>query len=290
MSFAEKKIAAIPEAKHRSAAASRWYSRSLMWALLMKSVKDRLLLVGIVGTVMIAMGAFVGALWPSLRNTFAELPDGFIDVIAQVFPGADLGSGVGFVNTELISVVAPVGAIAVAVISAARGTAGEEENKTLGLLLSTPMSRKMFLLNKIGAMCIHVLAIGVTLVIALIIADLLGNIGLTPKGIVGASTHTVMLGILFGMITIAIASATARRRLATALSAGLAVIALAISAFFPLLDSIAGLAVISPWYYFNTSNPLVHGIDTGHVMLLGAGSVIAALCAVGVFSRRDLRG
>lgn len=262
----------------------------MVTALLVKSIGDRLMLAAVVGTLMIAMGAFVGALWPPLRDTFAGLPSALVDAIAKAFPGGDLTSGIGFTNAELMSVVAPAGTVAVAVISAARATAGEEESRTLGLLLAAPVDRLTFLFTKAGAMVIHVLVVAVLLSVGLVVADLIGNLGLTAGGIIGAVAHTVMLGILFGVMAILIAAITGNRRLATAGAGAVAAVAFTTSAILPLSDALAGGAKISPWYYFNAANPLVSGIDVAHLTVLAAASAILMAFAAAIFHRRDLRG
>ncbi|GJF16622.1 hypothetical protein NGTWS0302_16190 [Mycolicibacterium cyprinidarum] len=259
-------------------------------ALLAKSVTDRLTLAGIVGLLMIAMGAFVGALYPPLRETFAALPSDFADAIGKAFPGGDLTSGIGWANAELMSIVAPVGAIAVAVISAARATAGEEEDKTLGVLLAAPVGRLTFLFTKAAAMVIHVLIVGICLAVGIVAGNFIGDLGITANGIVGATAHTVVLGILFGIIAILIGAATGKRRLAAAATGGLAALAFAISTFLPLSDSLAGGAKLSPWYYFNASNPLAHGPDAGHLIILAIATMIPIAFAAAIFHRRDLRG
>ncbi|MGC1207936.1 MAG: ABC transporter permease subunit, partial [Ornithinimicrobium sp.] len=114
-------------------------------AVVNRSIMDRLPLTLIVGTLMMAMGLLIGALWPSLQDTFADLEDQLPDAFNAMLGGVGLGTPVGWANAELVALIAPMGAIAVAVIAATRSTAGEEEDKTLGILLSTPVSRPTFM-------------------------------------------------------------------------------------------------------------------------------------------------
>ncbi len=276
--------------RHRRVTATRVDRGRMVGALLAKSVTDRLTLAGIVGLLMVAMGAFVGALYPPLRETFADLPSDFADIIGKALPGGDLTSGTGFANAELMSIVAPVGVIAVAVISAARATAGEEEDKTLGVLLAAPVGRLRFLFTKAAAVVIHVLIVGLLLAVGIVLGNMIGDLGITANGVIGATAHTAMLGILFGMIAILIGAATGNRRLTSAATGGLAALAFAISTFLPLSSSLAGGAKVSPWYYFNASNPLVDGADPGHLIVLAVMTVIPAAIAAVIFHRRDLRG
>ncbi|MCH9668911.1 MAG: ABC transporter permease subunit [Actinomycetia bacterium] len=262
----------------------------MIWTLLAKAIADRLWLAVIVGALMIGMGAMVGALWPSMRDTFADLSSGLLDGIVQAMPGADLTTAIGWVNTELMSIVAPAAAIAVAVISASRATAGEEEAKTLGVVLSAPVGRLAFLSVKAVAVAIHVVIVGAFLAVGLIVGDLIGNLGLTATGILGATVQTVLLGVAFGMLALLIGAGTGRRRLATASTGALAALAFAMNIFLPLSDALAAGAKISPWYYFSAGDPLLNGADLGHLLVLCAFATIPALIAAAVFRRRDLRG
>ena len=63
--------------------------------------------------------------------------------------------------------VAPGGAIAVAVISAMKATAGEEESKTMGMLLGAPVARSAFVLAKSVAMVVHVSLVAVAVGVGL---------------------------------------------------------------------------------------------------------------------------
>ncbi len=262
----------------------------MIWTLLTKAITDRLWLTVIVGALMIGMGAMVGALWPSMRDTFADISSGLLDGIVKAMPGADLTTAIGWVNTELMSMVAPAAAITVAVISAARATAGEEEAKTLGVVLSAPVGRLTFLSVKAAAMVIHVLIVGAFLAAGLIVGDLIGNLGLTDTGILGATAQTVLLGIVFGMLALLIGAGTGNRRLTTAITGALAALGFAMYIFLPLSDSLAEGAKLSPWYYFSAANPLLNGADPGHLVFLIVIAALPAAVAAVVFRLRDLRG
>ncbi|MEV0946687.1 ABC transporter permease subunit [Rhodococcus sp. NPDC049939] len=259
-------------------------------ALVNKAIADRMTLSVVIGILLVAMSAMVGALWPPLKETFANFPTALLDALGKAFPGADLATPAGWTNAELMSMVAPAGAIAIGVISAVRATAGEEEDKTLGMLLGAPVGRIPFLLVKIDAMIVHVLVVCLFLAGGLVLGSAIGGLGLSATGIFGAAAHTALLGILFGVIAIALGAATGSRRLATAATGALAALAFAVSVFLPLSDTLADGAKISPWYYYTSSNPLVNGPDWAHLSVLGVAALIIGGVAVATFERRDLRG
>ena len=56
---------------------------------------------------------------------------------------------------------------------------------------------------------------------------------------------------------------------------------------------LAGLerwAQLSPWYYYNGSEPLTNGLNPLHLGVLLSIAALAAVLAVVTFTRRDLRG
>ncbi|UJH70359.1 ABC transporter permease [Ornithinimicrobium sp. INDO-MA30-4] len=79
-----------------------------------------------------------------------------------------------------------------------QGIAGEEETKTLGVLLSTPINRTTFILAKATAMVILVVIIGVASYVGLLIGSVVGDMGLSQSGMIGASVHITAVGIFFG--------------------------------------------------------------------------------------------
>jgi ABC-2 type transport system permease protein len=259
-------------------------------ALIGKAVKDRTQVVGAASFYMLAIGAVLGLLWPPLRDVFRAMPQGMNDLVAAISGGTDLSTSAGWANAELLSLLAPAAAIVVAVMSAAAASAGEEEEKTLGLALSVPIGRGTFLVAKMIATVILVIIVAVCVGIGLELGNIIGALRLSLAGIVGAASHTLLLGLLFGAVSFLTGSATGSKRSATRVPSLLAVVAFAANTFLPLSHALAPGQKLSPWYYYIASNPLAHGADGAHLVLLGGVSIVLAVAAVLVFQHRDLRG
>ena len=261
-----------------------------MVPLTARAALDRMPLVAAVSVLMVGMGLVVGSLWPSLKGTFADLQDSLPDAFTTILAGADMSTPSGWANAEMLSMIAPAGAIAVAVISAMKSTANEEESKTMGLLLGAPVPRSTFILAKSAAMMIHVLVVAGAVGVGLAVGSLVGDMGLGVANIVGASLHVAALGLLFGAVAIAVGAETGNGKLTTSVAAGLGGLSFALASFLPLSDSLAGGAKVSPWYYYNSSDPLTNGADPLHLaVLLGLGA-LALAAATFAFRRRDLAG
>ena len=259
-------------------------------AITWTAVRDRRVLVATVAGLLVAMGALTGALWPSLRDAFADLPTELSDGLGTVLAGADLTSPIGWMNAEMASLVVPGGLIAVAVVSAAKGIAGEEQAKSLGVLLSTPVSRGSFLIAKTAAMTINVLLATIGAVAGFLVGDRIGGLGLETSGVVGACVHAALLAVVFGSVAVLVSALTGDSRLTSSVAGGVAALAFGLNAFLPLSSALAGFARVSPWYYFAQSNPLAHGPDYAHLGVLASIVVVLLGLAAVAYRRRDLHG
>lgn len=265
-------------------------SRHAYLAVLRQSVLDRWAVPAVVGTLMVAMGLLTGALWPALEETLRDLPRGLSDNLGKALAGADLTSGVGWANAQFITVVAPLGLIAVATMAAVRGLPAEEESKTMGTVLAAPVRRSVFLAAKLTAVLLHVAVTACLVAVGLVLAEVVGDLGLSADGIIGASLHVFSLAAFFGAVGVAVGAATGDRRRTVAVTVGLAAAAFVLSIVLPLVDMLDELARLSPWYYFSAGRPLTEGPDWGHLAVLAALTVALAVVAVRCFDRRDLRG
>lgn len=236
----------------------------------------------------ILMGLVIGLLWEPLQDAFASitLPPALTDAL----PGADLTTATGWANAEFLSLIAPAGMIALALLTGLRATVTEEETKTLGMSLSAPVSRTTFLAAKTITLSGYVLIMGLMVYLGLLTADLSGSLGLSGEGMIAAAVHATLLGLLFAAITITVGAATGRRKPTMGVVAGLAGASFVIATFFPLLDSLADWAKISPWYHYNGHNPLAEGLDLPSILILSAATLVVGSVAFIQFPRRELRG
>ena len=76
--------------------------------------------------------------------------------------------------------------------------------------------------------------------------------------------------------------------MAIGLSAAAAVAAYLINGLAPLVHAIDTVRWLSPFYHYAAGDPLRHGLEPGHVAVLLAIGVIAALIGLVTFNRRDV--
>ncbi len=95
--------------------------------------------------------------------------------------------------------------------------------------------------------------------------------------------HAMLLGVAFGFVTMALGAFTGARKRALAFTVGAAGVAFIIATQLPQADNLAGLAKISPWYWYNGTNPLANGFAWGYLLLLVLLAAAALAVALALF-------
>ncbi|MCB2224357.1 MAG: ABC transporter permease [Actinobacteria bacterium] len=254
-----------------------------------KAVSDHQTLMIVVSYVMVLMALFIGPFYRLVDDMLVDFAKQFPDAILSMVGFADLTTPEGWYQTEVFSLSLPIAFLAVTLTMGAKALAGEEADRTMGLLLSNPVSRSRVVLGKAAAM------VGVVLVVAFLTfagtigGSLIANLGMGYWNVAATSLLGMMLALVFGALALAIGAATGRVKTAVYGSAGVALTAYVANVYFPLSDSLAGFAKWSPFYYFLAGDPLNQGMNWVHFGVLAG---LAALCfaaAVPLFQRRDLR-
>ena len=236
---------------------------------------------------MILVILMVGALFPSVGDSIGRLdvPKG----VAELLGGADYGSLVGWMRSEIGAVYGPLVIAAVAIMGAVGSTAGEEEEGILGLTLAHPITRSRLILAKAAAVLVTVLTIALGTYLGLLAGVAVGGGGVSAANLGALSLHLAAFGCAIGALALALAAVTGRRTLASGGAAAFAILAFLINGFAPLVHGLGWLKYVSPFYYYAGNDPIGHGVDAAHLAVLLAASVALTVIAVVGFARRDLR-
>lgn len=222
----------------------------------------------------------------SFTEVMGELPDAMIAAIG----GVDMSTPTGWIQGETFSLVIPIAFIAVLAVVGSRALAGEEADHTMGLLLASPISRAKVVADKALAMLAYALILGVVTFATNAIGIAIGGLDVSIANLLAITALGTLLGLVFGAVALALSAATGRVSIAVYGAAGLGVMSYFVDSFFPLSDSFAPWATVSPFHYYLGSDPLTNGMAWGDASILATLVVALVALAIPLFNRRDLRG
>jgi ABC-type transport system involved in multi-copper enzyme maturation permease subunit len=226
----------------------------------------------------------------------AESGDAYVTMIAD-FPeamsnlyGMNNGTAEGLAMSGIFFLMGPLVLLAYAIGLGSAAAVGEEEGRSLPLLLSSPLRRRSILLAKSAVVIIGVLVIaGLTWLGVVVFAAIFG-MDLAEQNVLGTSIQLLGMVFLFGALALGLAAWRGSSALGIGVAAGLAVLSYFVTTMLPVVEELADVAKLTPWYLFSGAESLSNGID---VVLLGIALLIAAaLYGVGLYTldRRDLKG
>jgi len=242
---------------------------------------------GLVGLV-----AMYAAIWPSIRDqpTFNDYLDEMPAALRSLFAasGADMSTPAGYLQVELFSLMAPLLLIGYGITAGAAAIAGEEDRRTLELLLANPVSRRRIVLEKLAALTAGMAVLGAGTALALLAAGPLAGLSLSLRGIASATVHLALLGVEFGALALAVGAATGRPGLSRAVPAVVAGLAYVVNGLAPVVSRLRPVRRFSPFYQYAGHDPLRHGLSWPAVLVTGGSILVLAALAVTGFRRRDL--
>ncbi len=243
-------------------------------------------------TVSGAVGLFavllaVGALFPAVGHTIGRLniPKG----VSNLLGGADYATITGWYTSEIGSVYGPLVIAGLAIAGASATTAGEEEDRILGLVLAHPISRSRLIAAKAVAIATVVVIIAIATWAGLIAGVAIAGGGIRLAHISAFALQLAFFGFAAGALAIALGAGTGRRSVTAGVAAGVAIAGWLVNGFAPLVSAIAWLKYLSIFYYYAGKNPLAHGIDVGGIIVLGALAIVLTALDMAGIERRDLR-
>lgn len=235
------------------------------------------------------MGLLIGPMYTLINDALVGFTDEFPEALLAVFGGGDMSTAEGFYQLETFGMMAPTAVMIVTVIIGARALAGEEQRRTMGLLLANPVSRSTVVLEKTVAMVLGGVVVGIATFAGVAVGSLVGGLGMDMGNIAATSLLVTLVGLVFGALALALSAALGLVRVAIFGAIGAALAFHLLNAFLPFNESLEGLATLTPFYYYLTSDPLNNGMHWGHGAILAGLTLLLIGLAVWLFSHRDLR-
>jgi beta-exotoxin I transport system permease protein len=241
--------------------------------------------IGLAGVVVL-----YAAFYPSIRDSSADLTaylDKLPDAVKSVI-GSDYTTPAGYLRAEVFSLLGPILLLVYAIGAGGKAIAGEEEARSLDLLLSTPLTRARVLGDKALALLATLVALSALVLVVIVVIGPVFGLSVPFADLAAACVMFLLIGVLFGSLALAVGAATGRRSWATAIAAGVAVAAYILNAVAPSVSGLTWARPLSPFRWYFEPDPLLTGVHPANVLALLAASAIFVVVAFWAFDRRDL--
>lgn len=236
--------------------------------------------------------AFIVAVWPVIDGSedFEQLYSDMPEALQAMFGAdgfTDFTSPAGFLNTYLFSMILPFIFTGLAVSLGSSLLAGEEEDGLLDLVLSYPVRRRRLVLEKIGAMEVSLLVVGVATVVVLLLAKEPVSLDVGLSGLVSATLGSVLFALVHGLLALLAGAWRGDVGLATGVGWGVALFGYLLNILANIDDSLDWLAPFSPLHWATADSPVSGELPVSYLALVAAAAVLTASVVL-VFERHDL--
>ena len=225
------------------------------------------------------------------QQVYQSLLENYPEALLAMFgveSGAALFSPDGYLTSQAFGWLVPLLTLVLGIGIGAGAVAGEEEDGTMDLLLALPVTRTSLILQKLGAMIVLLLVLGVAVFAGTAVGAVGIDMDVSMVNLAAASLSAVLFGLVFGTLALAIGAATGKRGVSLGVSSGVALVAFLIQTLAPIVDWLEPAHPLTPFYYYGDNQPLVNGLHWGHAGVLIGLSALLVLVAVLTFRRRDI--
>ncbi len=208
--------------------------------------------------------------------------------LAGITDAAAMMTPAGYLQGRLFSMLLPLLLLVFAIGIGTRAIAGEEESRTIDMLLSHPVRRSQVVLQSFGAMLALIAGLGVVIVLALFVGALSVDMTIGLDKLVAGTVSSSLLALFFGTLALTLGAATGKRGLSMGLTSTIAIVGYLVSSLAEAVDWLKPAQKLSPFYYANSSSPLTNGLDLGHSLVFVVAIALLVAVAVVTFERRDV--
>lgn len=229
----------------------------------------------------------VVALYPAFKNETSLNSLSGSTAAALFGITGSLTSPGGWLNANIYANFFPLIMLLLTIGYGAACLAGQDEDGTLALLTALPVRRRVILFQKAAAMALQALALAAAATVFVFVGRGF-QLAVSPASTVAIAAALVLMGLDFGLITMAVGAATGRRGTALGFGAGLAAASYLLSSLASTISSIRPGRYLSLFYWSVGNDQIDRGVSAGDFAVLIVAGLIALFAAVIAFHRADL--
>ncbi len=193
----------------------------------------------------------------------------------------------GWLNANIYSNFFPLIMLLLTIGYGAAALAGQDEDGTLALITALPVRRRAILLQKVAAMTVQALLLAAAVAICVIIGRGF-QLNISPASTIAVSAALLIMGLDFGLVTMAVGAVTGRRGTALGVGAGLAAVSYLVSSLAAAISAIRASRYFSLFYWSAGNDQISRGVSMADFTVLIVVGLAVLVAAVLAFRRADL--
>ena len=193
----------------------------------------------------------------------------------------------GWLNANIYSNFFPLIMLLLTIGYGAAALAGQDEDGTLALITALPIRRRAILLQKVAAMAMQALLLAVAVAICVVIGRGF-QLSISPANTIAVSAALLLMGLDFGLVTMAAGAVTGRRGTALGVGAGLAAASYLVSSLASTISAIRPGRYFSLFYWSVGNNQISRGVSMADFTVLIVVGLAVLVAAILAFRRADL--
>lgn len=236
---------------------------------------------------MTAYALVVVALYPAFKNQTSL--NGLSGSTAAALFGitGQLTSVDGWLNANIYANFFPLIMLLLTIGYGAACLAGQDEDGTLALIAALPIRRRAILFQKAWAMVLQALFLAAAVTVCVVIGRGF-QLTVGPGNAVALSAAVMLMGLDFGLITVAVGAVTGRRGTALGIASGLAAASYLLSSLAPTISAIRPGRYLSLFYWSVGNDQISRRVSVGDFTVLVMVGLCALFAAEVAFRRADL--
>jgi len=229
----------------------------------------------------------VVALYPSFKSSTAL--DSLSGSTAAALFGVTgrLTSPGGWLNGNIYSNFFPLIMLLLTIGYGAACLAGQAEDGTLALMAALPVRRRAIVFQKAWAMALQALLLAAAVTVC-VLAGRGFQLAIGPGDAVATAAAVTLMGLDFGLLTMAAGAATGRRGTALGIGASLAAASYLLSTLATTIAGIRPGRYLSLFYWSVGNDQISKGVTIADFAVLTVAGLCALIAAVAAFRRADL--
>ena len=238
---------------------------------------------------MAAYTLVVVALYPAFKNSSSldKLIEDDPTISALFGVSGPISTSGGWLNANLYANFLPLLMLLLTIGYGAASLAGQDEDGTLCLVASLPTRRAAIVLQKAGAMTLQAAVLSVAVAACVLIGRSF-DLAVAVGDVASISATTLLLGLDFGLATMAIGACTGSGGTALGVGAALAAASYLLGSLAPVVSWLHPARYASLFYWSVANDQITRGASLADYSVLLAVVLIALYAATISFQRLDL--